>query len=41
MALTPIASPESAAVGGMRLLGIVVGTVLLLAAMRAMFGRRR
>ncbi|WP_277349673.1 hypothetical protein [Planosporangium thailandense] len=41
MALTPLASPETAAIGGMRLLGIVVGTVLILAAMRAMFGRRK
>jgi hypothetical protein len=41
MALTLLASSESAAVGGVKLLGIVVGTVLLLAAMRAMFGRRK
>jgi hypothetical protein len=36
-----LASPQTAAVSGMRLLGIVVGTVLLLAAMRYMFGRRK
>ncbi|GAA1826083.1 hypothetical protein [Planosporangium flavigriseum] len=41
MALTLLASPEFTAVGGVRLLGIVVGTVLLLAAMRMMFGRRK
>jgi hypothetical protein len=41
MALTSLASSESAAVGGVKLLGIVVGTVLFLAAIRAMFGRRR
>ncbi|GII21833.1 hypothetical protein [Planosporangium mesophilum] len=39
--LPPLASPESTAVNGVKLLGIVVGTVLLLAAMRAMFGRRK
>jgi xanthosine utilization system XapX-like protein len=41
MALIELASPESTAIGGVRLLGIIVGTVLLLAAMRAMFGRRK
>lgn len=42
MTLLPLAStPQSTAVDGMRLLGIVVGSVLLLAAMRAMFGRRK
>jgi hypothetical protein len=41
MTLLPLASPESTAVNGVKLLGIVVGTVLLLAAMRMMFGRRR
>jgi hypothetical protein len=35
------ATSESAAVDGMRLVGIVVGGVLLLAAIRAMFGKRR
>jgi len=38
----PLAEAQDpVAVGGMRLLGIVVGTVLLYAAMRAMFGKRR
>jgi hypothetical protein len=42
MAAIALAStPESTAIDGVRLLGIVVGTVLLLAAMRAMFGKRR
>jgi hypothetical protein len=36
-----LASPQTAAVDGMRLLGIVVGAVLLLAAMRFMFGKRK
>jgi hypothetical protein len=39
--LTPLASPESTAVTGVRFLGLIVGIVLLLAAIRAMFGRRR
>src|SRR3954464_11279597 len=34
-------SPEAAAESGMKILGIVVGILLLLAAVRAMFGRER
>jgi|tagenome__1003787_1003787.scaffolds.fasta_scaffold19775297_2 hypothetical protein len=34
-------SPEAAAESGMKILGIVVGILLLLAAVRAMFGRKR
>ncbi|MDT4989742.1 MAG: hypothetical protein QOI74_3836 [Micromonosporaceae bacterium] len=41
MTLLALGSPETTAVNGVRLLGLVVGTVLLLAAMRAMFGNRR
>jgi hypothetical protein len=41
MAPIPLASPGSAAVSGVRLLGIIVGTTLLLAAVRAVFGKRR
>jgi hypothetical protein len=36
-----LASPQTAAVSGMRLVGIVVGIVLILAAMRYMFGKRK
>jgi hypothetical protein len=38
---TFLASPQTAAVSGMRLVGIVVGIVLILAAMRYMFGKRK
>ena len=34
-------SPEATAESGMKILGIVVGILLLLAAIRAMFGKKR
>jgi hypothetical protein len=41
MMLLALATPESTAENGVKLLGLVVGIVLILAAIRAMFGKRR
>jgi hypothetical protein len=41
LALAGPPSPEATAESGMKILGVVVGILLLLAAIRAMFGRKR
>jgi hypothetical protein len=41
LALAGAPSPEATAESGMKILGIVVGILLLLAAIRAMFGKRK
>ena len=41
VALLSVPSPEDTAEKGVKLLGVVVGIVLLLAAIRAMFGGKK
>jgi hypothetical protein len=41
MPLGYLASPQSSSIAGVKLVGIVIGLVLVYAAIRAMFGKKK